>query len=679
MVPHSPRFRPEIDGLRMIAVLAVVLFHIDESMLVGGFLGVDVFFVISGYLITSNLMRERDKGSFSFLEFYTRRIRRLGPALLATVAVVLVLGYLLMPPSEYERVGQSAMYTMVYVANIFFWLETGYFDTDAVFKPLLHTWSLAVEEQFYLVWPALIVGLYTAAAMWRVRTAIALLFLLSLAGAVWASIHYPSASFFLMPFRIFEFAFGAFLATFRREPGSRNGLPNQVVFGLGLALIITPFFFVDGEMSYLPLWSAIPCIGATLVIWSRVTAGAGYLLNNPFSLFIGKISYSLYLTHWPAVTFWYMFRFKPFNLVDGLIVFVISLVSAIILFYLVEQRFRFARDSQAKAEGRPELGVYGAWFAASLVTVVLASNVWGSRGAPARIDEDSRALLASGLENNMECRRAATSAKTIKGSCDIGRKKAKKVSVAVIGDSHARAWLPGINGYLARRKIKGTYLGKVGAAPIKDALLFVGQRPDYQSQRLYDQVFGWLDRARPDVVVIQARWAVYWYEQRPANEVHGPPKYVTVEGLEGLSEETSRKAMIVGLRDTLTHLGGLDAEIALMGPLPHVHLNPSRCLLRPRYLLGERAAGECVGIDADTELARLAPIQTALSDLADEFDYVTYVDVATPLCEGRPACELVNGNVLLYRDDDHLSGQGSKLVFDRHLKRMFDRLFADIS
>ena len=206
------KFRPEIEGMRAVAVVAVILFHAGFSFVPGGFLGVDIFFVISGFLITSNVLAEFSQGKFSFVGFYRRRVLRLFPASATTVLVTLVVSFFCLPPDEVVNLAKSALSALAAVSNIYFWTQVGYFDTDAHLKPLLHTWSLGVEEQFYLVWPALLLLLMRIGGRRAILLGVLTAGVASLAGASLFIKSDPSAVFYLMPFRIFEFTIGIVVA-----------------------------------------------------------------------------------------------------------------------------------------------------------------------------------------------------------------------------------------------------------------------------------------------------------------------------------------------------------------------------------------------------------------------------------------------------------------------------------
>lgn len=359
----SARYRADIDGLRAVAVLGVVLFHLDVAPLGGGFVGVDVFFVISGFLIT-RLIRDEvlATGSFNFPNFYMRRARRLFPALFFTLCVSFLLAAAFFSPQHLEEFGGSLVHAALMVSNVFFWSEAGYFDTEAAFKPLLHTWSLSVEEQFYLVWPLVLVFLLRKAPRRSAPVVLVLGAGLSLAlnhafadGSVGALARLSpavaawfadgqSSIFYLAPFRAYELALGALMAWLVRfQP--KNRLVLEPLVPAGLALIVYPFFAFTRETP-IPSWNAlVPCLGAALIIYGGTARHSGRLLDNRLAVGIGLRSYSLYLVHWPAIVFYKYRVAETLSIADRLVLGLGSLAAAAAMYRLVERPFRHRRPS----------------------------------------------------------------------------------------------------------------------------------------------------------------------------------------------------------------------------------------------------------------------------------------------------------------------------------------------
>ena len=293
-------YRPEIDGLRAIAVLAVVLFHAGVPYIDGGFLGVDVFFVISGFLITAIIRREVAAGTFSVGSFYERRAKRIIPALGVVLLACLPFAWLWMLPTELEGFSESVVATIFFVSNFFFWQGTDYFATAGEVKPLLHTWSLAVEEQYYALYPLFALGLLRfGSRVFAVGIVVALL--MSLGFSEWAWRYAPDANFYLLPSRAWELLAGG-LATFVAT--SRSRYVNDLLAFLGLVTILAAIALFGAATPFPSLWGLLPVAGTCLVLaFSSRSSVTGYVLSLPPLVLIGGLSYSLYLWHQPVFAF----------------------------------------------------------------------------------------------------------------------------------------------------------------------------------------------------------------------------------------------------------------------------------------------------------------------------------------------------------------------------------------
>lgn len=359
----TEKYIPGIDGLRAIAVIVIILFHLDFTVLQGGYIGVDVFFVISGFLITRLVINEvNETGKFNYLNFYIRRIRRLLPALLFTLLVSLVAAVILMTPQHLERLGGVSLHALFSVSNFFFLQESGYFNADSSFKPLLHTWSLSVEEQFYLVWPLFIVFLaYKTTKFWSLMSIVLIGFFSFLLnhlfiGGGWflGDISEEFSNFFknsfdtifyLMPFRVFEFTIGAVVVWFiKYQP--KNKLVLEILFLTGLAMIIYPALYYTKSIIFPSYNALLPCFGAALLIYSSESKYSGRITNNKFVIRIGIISYSLYLIHWPIIIFFKYYTFEPLNLSQQLIIIGLSMLFALLMYKYIETPLRFSSSSK---------------------------------------------------------------------------------------------------------------------------------------------------------------------------------------------------------------------------------------------------------------------------------------------------------------------------------------------
>ncbi|TVP97184.1 MAG: acyltransferase [Planctomycetaceae bacterium] len=347
------RYRPEIDGLRAIAVLAVVLFHAGFGF-TGGFVGVDIFFVISGFLITSLIVKDLEAGTFTLVGFWERRIRRIVPALACVVLVTLIAGWVVLLPGDYAALGRSAFFQGLFVANIHFWRTSGYFDGAAEEKPLLHTWSLAVEEQFYLIFPLLMVILFAITRFRRRGLLLSLLGLcvgLSLGVSIWGVIHWPVATFYLLPTRAWELLLGASVALL---PAPANGT-REILSGAAIVGVVLPCWLYTSATPFPGLAAVPPCVAAGLFIWAtgrrhpeaRVPFVARALSARPV-VFIGLISYSLYLWHWPLFAFSNYLSIEPLSAGYRCFLVATSFLLAIVSWRFVETPFRTRRHCHSR-------------------------------------------------------------------------------------------------------------------------------------------------------------------------------------------------------------------------------------------------------------------------------------------------------------------------------------------
>jgi len=325
MTASPNHYKPEIDGLRAIAVLLILFFHAGFDWASGGYIGVDVFFVISGCLITRNIRRELNNKNFSFTQFYIRRIKRLFPALFATLIITLSCAYILFSPADLERLGQSLQYAVLSISNFFFWQESGYFNDGSEIKPLLHTWSLGVEEQFYLIWPAIVVGI----SFFNKRLGFVFFLIISIILSLWLNSVYLETStstvFFHLPFRIFEFAIGAMCVFFPNNRKYNKWVSNLLTLA-GLLLIGYSGVIFDQNTIFPGFMALIPCLGTALIILSGQSNISQNFLSHQSMLKIGLISYSVYLIHWPLMVFYKYWLFSEIELIQQIGLIVVSLL-----------------------------------------------------------------------------------------------------------------------------------------------------------------------------------------------------------------------------------------------------------------------------------------------------------------------------------------------------------------
>lgn len=432
------KYRADIDGLRAVAVMPVVLYHVGAGPFTGGFVGVDVFFVISGFLITSLIVEDIRNDRFSLLDFYERRARRILPPLFAVMAASAVAAYLLFLPPPLLGFSESLIATSFFGSNFYFWWQVDYFDAPAELKPLLHTWSLAVEEQFYLLYPLL---LLLVVRRWKNAwpVVIMMLMVVSYLASIWAVRRMPAAAFYLLPYRAWELLLGAMLASgFAPKVGGRR--LAEVLSLAGVALIAYAVFTYRTSMVFPGRAAVYPCLGAALLIYagglSTETLVGRAMTWRPV-VFIGLISYSLYLWHWPIVVFgkyWLVMPPTP-TILAGMV------LASVVLSYLSWKWLEGPIRAKLRLPTRRELAAgIGACVAAFLVF-----GMWGiaAQGWPHRI---SPVVLALADEKQFMHDRRDCNGVSNKQLSDLCIRGASGVApdFILVGDSHADALSPGL-------------------------------------------------------------------------------------------------------------------------------------------------------------------------------------------------------------------------------------------
>ena len=442
------KYRADIDGLRAIAVLAVIFFHAGVPGFSGGFVGVDVFFVISGFLITSIILKDIHAGQFSIARFYERRIRRIFPALFPVIAFTVVIAAYLFDPISFEAFGKSITATTFFASNILFWREAGYFDADSITKPLLHTWSLAVEEQFYIFFPLLLIAInrFSKSRYFQWLLGIGLI---SLSTSIYEVYTHQAATVYLVPTRAWELLFGSILAL-GIIPQLQSNFHRSIFSIVGLGIIIFSVGFYTEETLFPGATALAPVLGASLIIYSGIGGGASiiskFLSLKPI-VYIGLISYSLYLWHWPLIVFvkYLIFRdLTPLEITG--IILATFLISALSLKF-IEQPFR---GNQPIIAERKKLFALSAtvMFIASIIGAVInfenGKNGMINRLYPKICSDmenvqndpvwklNSQLISDDGGNNNLESKLSRFA---------IGTKRLKPCFL-LWGDSHARALIP---------------------------------------------------------------------------------------------------------------------------------------------------------------------------------------------------------------------------------------------
>lgn len=666
------KYRTDIDGLRAIAVLAVVLFHTGMTWLPGGFLGVDVFFTISGFLITSIILAQKEKSSFKFGNFYLRRIRRLFPALVCVLVATLLAAALIFPPSVLKRVATETAAALFSVSNFYYSFQTGYFAPESETMPLLHTWSLAVEEQFYLIWPLFLV--VSASLFKRAGT----IWILAIVGAASLAVTsllttmYPAQAFYWMPFRIYEFAIGGLLGATGLSLVTSNSAKNALTIS-GLVILIASFLLVTPDMHFPGFWAAVPCLGAGLIIASNQSQVSRYVLSNPVMRWIGQVSYSFYLTHWPIVVFYLVLNPGHLDLLETSFLVAASLGSAALIYYLVENPIRRGRWFKG-----PPLKAGAFSLAAGSVAVALGSLAFGVYLLPQTIKSfvaSSESLAVAEFMEQTPGDECDTERKRSGFPCLFGAKRG--MPVALIGDSHAQHFRPGLADYFAEREILGLNRWAGGCPPILGVYVIRDDLDNALQRR--EECYRFARQAvraasnQSDVAIIAARWSIYIGDALTrGREIHilGTQD---VDHPERANKEQSEKVLRVYLESTVQRLTSSGVRVILVEQIPPLGINRGLCLSGNSMVNAET---DCRGFSAKESVEVVDRANQVLRDIAASNENVFVLSAADEICpQSNQYCLDSIDDIFLWRDDDHLNAAGSKVLVHRLGTKLDELLF----
>lgn len=410
------KYRADIDGLRAIAVLAVVLFHLDSSLIPGGFVGVDIFFVISGYLITSVIYKDIEGGVFSYKNFYIKRIKRILPVFSVVIIVTIIVSKFLFLYDDAYVLAKAALSTVFFSSNIYFAKGLDYFSSSADEQPLLHTWSLAVEEQFYFIWPFALFLLLRFVSKGNVKFVMAMVIFASfiLAETLARSNIYTSVSYYLLPSRAGEMLIGSYLAVPNLNKKNNS---NNLLALFGVALIVGTMFFLDEQSVFPGFWAFIPCLGTALVIANASEKSiVTKVLSTKILVFIGLISYSLYLIHWPILAFTrYYLSVESFDYTIKLKLIIVILMLSIFSWWFIEKPTRKLNFSLKKSV---------------LTFYIIPSFIISTSFYYAKTSDDISKSLVSRYDVGIKLCHNTFDSKCIYGD------KSKKSTSLLVGDSH---------------------------------------------------------------------------------------------------------------------------------------------------------------------------------------------------------------------------------------------------
>ena len=632
-------YRPHLDGIRALAVVMVVAFHLGVEWLPGGFVGVDVFFVLSGYLITRQIAIELRERRFSLLDFYDRRMRRLLPALFAMLIGSTILALCVLLPRDLDDFGESLVAAVLSISNFYFWTVSGYFAPAAETMPLLHTWSLAVEEQFYLLFPPLMLLLWRMGST-RVWRTLALLALVSFVAGIWAARAVPEAGFYLLPMRAWELLLGSLLAL---APGFAPASPRQrsAAASLGLLGIGSAIVTFDAGTPFPGMAAALPCLGAALVIWAgqpapiaTVNAGAKprplvlRLLSLPPLVFIGLISYSLYLWHWPLIVL--LGQWSPTHSSPAGMVLIVAATFAIASasWRYIEQPFRRGTSLWTTRGLRVRSsGVLVVLLALVGVTLDIGGGFpWLQPKAVLAVVDDTHDR--SPLRERCHFEQSEQGRRAFADACAFGDASDRRI--VVFGDSHGAELAYALSQVARERHLYVRQVTASGCPPLLG--LALPRRPGCADHN--NKMVGALAESTPSTILMIAS-----YFHRRGSALEWP--------------EESWRAM----ERTVSTLRKFGHDVVLLGGWPP---HPGGDL--PHVLAREIRRGhhaEDYVFDIDTQ--RAATIDESLKAIARR-QGATYIPLLEAVCGGPKKCRAYPHGQSIYFDNGHISGSTARHI-----------------
>lgn len=649
-IKHAPThlaYRADIDGLRAIAVSVVVLFHAFPTLIGGGFVGVDIFFVISGFLISKILIGSMEKKTFSFRDFYGRRIRRIFPALILVMASSLAFGYFALFPDEFMLLSKHVIGGAGFIANLMLWYEVGYFDVASETKPLLHLWSLGIEEQFYIFWPILL------ALAVRFRSSIVVMTLLCLAASLLVNVsgvhRFPSATFYSIASRAWELLIGGLLAylsmrnfsmrfgTWQYGSAQHGGVASGAMFDsataggrnllsvTGLALIVAACTIVRPEKAFPGWWALLPALGAALLIGAGPAAWVNrVILSNRLLVWIGTISYPLYLWHWPLLSFARIVESQMPSREIRLGAVCVAVLLAWLTFCIVELPVR-----------RRSHGGAVAVLVVLMVTVAgFAGVIYHGQGLPERASVVENKALQKALLT-VEDRASSTACKQLYGFATLWEycllaKPNSAPTVALVGDSHGYHIVAGLTKYYTSKGENLWYLGtRIPFWGVAD-----GPGTDKYQQATKPMLDLALNTASVHTVILST------IQKFSADNAEG-------------------KLLIDQFRETLRRFVTAGKHVIYVYDVPNLDFEPRSCIKRAG-VASSQTKSDCsmarVKFD-DATREHNAIVQSVLK----EFPIVEVFSTAPYLCDTKRCHGMIDGR-LMYRDVNHLTYDGDLYI-----------------
>ena len=643
---YKPVYRPDVDGLRALAIISVIIFHTFPTFAPGGFVGVDIFFVISGYLISLILFKSIGKGSFSFLDFYSHRILRIFPALIVTLLACIIVGWYFLLPDEYAQLGKHIVASASFVENFNLWRESGYFDVAAEKKPLMHLWSLAVEEQFYLFFPFLVWLAYRLSMplVWLIGSLCLLSFVANVLGVYFFD---PKLAFLSSMTRFWELMVGALLALKYNELSQIKKNHSYIMSLIGIAMILTSLYGFHAKASYPGLLAALPVLGTACIIASGNQAWFNRkVLSNRLSVFIGKISYPLYIYHWPLLSIPLIITAEKLSAQMTILLMVACFILASITYLYIEKPVRYGGGS----------------LKIKVVLLLSLTCFLGYAGYNfyARHGLEFRAKKIIANNNQLNFRKlpptyaylnnCVTRFPHFWGGCM--QAKNADPSIALLGDSHSLNLFYGLSelskdnaeiNILNLRRDSAYFMKNVGTSSDKS---YLGKKQLDETSTITNQAYEIITNTSSiHSVILVLRGPAYLDEnQKILRLMHHP-------------EMTDNKLVWqAALKETVTYLLAQKKHVMIVLDWPALTFDPKRCI---HYLSKDKATDQLCAIDRQSYEKANADFRELAKNVLKEFPTIAVVDTTSYFCDNT-FCYAKKGDDILYKDQEgHLSLQGA--------------------
>ena len=646
------KYRSEIDGLRALAVLPVIFFHAGFEFFSGGFIGVDVFLVISGYLITTIIITEMSEDKFSILNFYERRARRILPALFFVMFLSLPFAWFWLTPNDLKDFGQSLIATSTFSSNILFWLESGYFDTAAELKPLLHTWSLAVEEQYYILFPLFLLVTWHLGLKWIIAI-LTIVFIISLGLANWGAYNKPNAAFYLLPTRGWELLIGVFLALYiNKKSYLKSNLLNQLFSLLGFGMIAYAIIIFDESTPFPSFYTLIPVIGTALLILSAVPKTLTHkLLSFSPLVKVGLISYSAYLWHQPIFAF-ARHRFL-FEISDYLLIILcfFSLVMAYISWRWIESPFR--NKNRISKSTVFNFALFGIIF-----YCLVGFGLHKESGFPQRVNFEEELIRSFDRPSAEECFDIPFNHINDNWGCYLGESNTN-IDFILFGDSHSLSLKELVDDIGIKNNLSIFYTGSSGCIPFLGVHVNRNDQYENNCNLLNDRVAQFAKDSKIKGIILSSKWAFYTNGAYDSSSF----QFISNSDQGPYSSEESINSFRNGLDLTAQKYLASNIPIHIISQPPYQLKNPESLYFRIKKGLGSIQELSVKHRD----FSNLEKITKEI--FMNKTDDINFHYIGDIFCQNS-VCSFGTNTHSYYYDDNHLSMFGAEKLRET-LKEIF--------